>query len=75
MNTSQYHFLRLLSGNNSLRGDILEHQKTLYQVGSATYVIERVFSERRTPQDVVVEEIITSAKQKIEIGGAAKKMV
>lgn len=53
----------------------MEHQKTLYQVGSATYVIERVFSERRTPQDVVVEEIITSAKQKIEIGGAAKKMV
>ena len=67
--------MKLLSGNNFPRGDILEQKETLYQVGPAIYVIERVFSEHRTPQDVVVEEIITSAKQEIEFGGAAKKMV
>ena len=51
----------------------MEQQENLYQMGAATYVIERVFSQRRTPRDVVVEEIITCAKQNNKIGGGAER--
>ncbi len=50
----------------------MEHKENLYQMGPATYVIERVFTQSKTPQDVVVEEIITTAKQGIKISHSAK---
>lgn len=59
-------------GNTYPRGDNLEHKENLYQMGSATYVIKRVFTQSKTPQDVVVEEIITTAKQGIKISHSAK---
>ena len=50
----------------------MEDKENLYQIGPATYVIERVFTQSKTPQDVVVEEIITSAKKDIKISHSAK---
>ena len=50
----------------------LEDKENLYQIGPVTYVIERVFTQSKTPQDVVVEEIITTAKQGIKISHSAK---
>lgn len=34
-----------------------------HKIGAATYVIERVFTSSKTPQEVVAEEIITTAKK------------
>lgn len=53
----------------------MEDKENLYQIGPVTYVIERVFTQRKTPQDVVVEEIITTAKQGIKISHSAKQMI
>ncbi len=35
-------------------GDFLEQKENLYQIGSATYVVERMFSGDKTAQDVVI---------------------
>lgn len=41
----------------------MEKQETLHQIGVATYVIERVFTQNKPPREAVIEEIITTAKQ------------
>ena len=41
----------------------MEKQEKQHKIGSATYVIERVFTSSKTPQEVVAEEIITTAKK------------
>lgn len=56
-------------------GDILENQEILCQIGSATYVIERLFSQERTPQEIVIEEIIATTKQAANFDHSAKSMV
>lgn len=43
----------------------MEKQEQIHKIGVVTYVVDRVFNGTRTPQDLVAEEIITSAKQKI----------
>ena len=40
----------------------MEKQEKQHKIGAATYVIERVFTSSKTPQEVVAEEIITTAK-------------
>ena len=63
------------TGNNSYWGDFLKQKENLYQIGSATYVVERIFSDNKTVQDVVIEEIITTAKQDINISHSKKKVI
>ena len=41
----------------------MEKQEKQHKIGVATYVIERVFTSSKTPQEVVAEEIITTAKK------------
>ena len=41
----------------------MEKQEKQHKIGDATYVIERVFTSSKTPQEVVAEEIITTAKK------------
>ena len=41
----------------------MEKQEKQHKIGAATYVIERVFNSSKTPQEVVAEEIITTAKK------------
>ena len=41
----------------------MEKQEKKNKIGAATYVIERVFTSSKTPQEVVAEEIITTAKK------------
>ena len=41
----------------------MEKQERQHKIGAATYVIERVFTSSKTPQEVVAEEIITTAKK------------
>mgnify|MGYP007090293646 FL=1 len=41
----------------------MEKQEKQHKIGAATYVIERVFTSSKTPQEVVAEEIITTAKK------------
>ena len=53
----------------------MEDKENLYQIGPVTYVIERVFTQSKTPQDVVVEEIITTATQGIKISHSDKQMI
>lgn len=56
-------------------GDFLEQKENLYQIGSATYVVERMFSSDKTAQDVVIDEIITTAKQDINMSHSEKKVI
>ncbi len=56
-------------------GDFLEQKENLYQIGSATYVVERMFSGDKTAQDVVIDEIITTAKQDINMSHSEKKVI
>lgn len=53
----------------------MKQKENLYQIGSATYVVERIFSDNKTVQDVVIEEIITTAKQDINISHSKKKVI
>ena len=46
-----------------------------HKIGAATYVIERVFTSSKTPQEVVAEEIITTAKKVDFFDHSGKKMV
>ena len=46
----------------------MEQKENLYQIGSATYVVE-------TAQDVVIDEIITTAKQDINMSHSEKKVI
>ena len=41
----------------------MEKQEKQHKIGAANYVIERVFTSSKTPQEVVAEEIITTAKK------------
>ena len=41
----------------------MEKQEKQHKIGAATYVIERVFTSSKTSQEVVAEEIITTAKK------------
>ena len=41
----------------------MEKQEKQHKIGAATYVVERVFTSSKTPQEVVAEEIITTAKK------------
>ena len=41
----------------------MEKQEKQHKIGAATYVIERVFTSSKTPQEVAAEEIITTAKK------------
>ena len=50
-------------------------QQAVQQIGNATYVIERVFAKEKPPQEVVIEEIITTAKQTLKIDHSARNMV
>ena len=45
------------------------------QIGTATYVIERVFNGSKTTQELVTEEIITEAKRVDYVDCSGKKMV
>lgn len=56
-------------------GGTLEKQENLHQIGLATYVIDRVFTCDKTPQEVIVEEIITTAKQAINFDHSEGRMV
>lgn len=53
----------------------MEKQENLHQIGLATYVIDRVFTCDKTPQEVIVEEIITTAKQAINFDHSEGQMV
>ena len=53
----------------------MEKQETQHKIGAATYVIERVFTSNKTPQEVVAEEIITPAKKVDFFDHSGKKMV
>ena len=53
----------------------MEKQEMLHKIGAATYVIERVFTSNKTPQEVVAEEIITTAKKVDFFDHSGKKMV
>ncbi len=53
----------------------MEQKENLYQIGSATYVVERMFSGDKTAQDVVIDEIITTAKQDINMSPSEKKVI
>lgn len=53
----------------------MEKQEKQHKIGAATYVIERVFTSSKTPQEVVVEEIITTAKKVDFFDHSGKKMV
>lgn len=56
-------------------GESLEKQETLRQIGAATYVIERVFTQNKPPREAVIEEIITTAKQAMKFDHSDGKMV
>ena len=49
--------------------------KNEQQIGSATYVVERVFTGTKTIQEVVTEEIIFTGKQAAKFDGQAPDMV
>ncbi len=53
----------------------MEKQETLHQIGFATYVINRVFTCEKSPREVVIEEIITTAKQTMKFDHSSGKMV
>lgn len=53
----------------------MKQQETSCQIGLATYVIDRVFTCDKTPQEIVVEEIITTAKQAIKFDHSAGQLV
>lgn len=53
----------------------MEKQEKQHKIGAATYVIERVFTSSKTPQEVVEEEIITTAKKVDFFDHSGKKMV
>lgn len=53
----------------------MEQNENLYQIGTATYVVERMFSNDKTARDVVIEEIITTAKQNSNISHSEKKVI
>lgn len=50
-------------------------RQAVHQIDNATYVIERVFAKEKKPRDVVIEEIITTAKQTMKIDHSDRKMV
>ena len=52
----------------------MEKQEKQHKIGAATYVIERVFTSNKTPQEVVAEEIITTAKKVDFFDHSGKKM-
>ena len=56
-------------------GESLEKQEILHQIGAATYVIERVFTQNKPPREAVIEEIITTAKQAMKFDHSDGKMV
>lgn len=49
--------------------------KNEQQIGSATYVVERVFTGTKTIQEVVTEEIIFTGKQAANFDRQALDMV
>ena len=53
----------------------MEKREKQHKIGAATYVIERVFTSNKTPQEVVAEEIITTAKKVDFFDHSGKKMV
>ena len=53
----------------------MEKQEKQHKIGAATYVIERVFTSSKTPQEVVAEEIITTAKKVDFFDHSGEKMV
>lgn len=53
----------------------MEQQENLCRIGLATYVIDRVFISDRKPQEVVVEEIITTARQAINFDHSDRQMI
>lgn len=50
-------------------------QQAVQQIGNATYVIERIFTKEKPPKEVVIEEIITTAKQTMKIDHSDWNMV
>lgn len=53
----------------------MKKQETLRRIGVATYVVERVFTSTKTPQEVAAEEIITTAKKAEFFDRTNEKMV
>ena len=53
----------------------MEKQEKQPKIGAATYVIESVCTSNKTPQEVVAEEIITTAKKVDFFDHSGKKMV
>lgn len=53
----------------------MEQQENLCRIGLATYVIDRIFTSDRKPQEIVVEEIITTAKQAISFDHSGGQMI
>ena len=50
-------------------------QQAVQQIGNATYVIERVFTQNKPPREAVIEEIITTAKQAMKFDHSDGEMV
>lgn len=53
----------------------MEKQERVHKIGAATYIIDRIFTSTKTPQELVAAEIITTAKQVINFDHSGKKMV
>lgn len=53
----------------------MEKQEKQHKIGAATYVIERVFTSNKTPQEVVAEEIITTAKKGVFFDHSGNKVI
>ena len=53
----------------------MEIKENAYKMGQATYVIHRVFVGKKTPHEVIAEEIISTAKQAINSDRSGKRMV
>lgn len=62
-------------GNTFRQEGIWMEQQAVQQIGNATYVIERVFAKEKPPHEVVIEEIITTARQTMKIDHSDGEMV
>lgn len=62
-------------GNTFRQEGIWMEQQAVQQIGNATYVIERVFTQNKPPREAVIEEIITTAKQAMKFDHSDGEMV
>ena len=53
----------------------MKNDDSCYKIGSATYVVERIYTGNKTVRQVLVEEIISAAKQDSYFDHFTKKML